>query len=131
MGMSGAACRRSRERKTVKAATFAGWRGEAQPVSQRESEEYGLQPTQWGAGVATVASLVDEANLLLARLSSVEVALSAENGKGVLISVAGAAPCASLPGEQAWGLLEKMRALQQMLTGEQSSASEWVTPSQD
>ncbi|MBF0096591.1 MAG: hypothetical protein HQM04_08540 [Magnetococcales bacterium] len=118
MGMSGTAYRRTQE--AVAASFEAGdvWQGKSLPVSQWSGQ--GLRSAQWDPGVATLASLVEEANQLLTRLSSAEIAYSSEGG---MVMTTASLPGKIFPEEQLWGLLQRVRALHDTLVSVQQGTA--------
>ncbi|WP_130471147.1 hypothetical protein [Candidatus Magnetaquicoccus inordinatus] len=128
--MSGTAYRRAQITQTANCAVGSSWEGAALPASDWSGAGQGLHTAQWDPGVATLASLVGEANLLLNRLSSAKISPSAEQ-EGVLLCSTDSSQMTAFPEEQLWGLLQKVRALQQTLLNDHYSTSEWATTAQD
>lgn len=121
MGMSGTAYRRTQEAATASLETGSAWQDKALPVSQWLGRGQGLHSAQWDPGVATLASLMEEANQLLTRLSSAEIAYSPESG--MALATAGVRHGNVFPEEQLWGLLQRVRALHDTLVSVQQGTT--------
>jgi hypothetical protein len=120
MGMSGTAYRCTQE-ATANLEAGDAWQGKALPVSQWLGQGQGVRSARWDPGVATVASMVEEANQLLTRLSSAEIAYSPEGG--MVMSTTGSRQGGVFPEEQLWGLLQRVRALRDTLVSVQQGAA--------